>query len=202
MNIKEAINLINENDEGVAFYLGKIPAKNKKTNKAYLESLVKLAYLLSISGENCHSLVDVLYEVSFENDYDYWTWIEYVIALKGVVSKRKGDEDTHKQSIKLIMQAVNSGNELQIQVKNNVHKRFLKGEKLYSDKVAYYLEQGDIISENNARLLYIMDLFKLILFGDELLTPVEDVEELLISNVEKLRRFILSDGLFNLSPFK
>ena len=71
-----------QNNSYLTEYFEKIPLKNKKTKKSFLESAVFLSYILYlIQDKNYLIIVTELSEVEFFSDYDYWTWIEYAICL-------------------------------------------------------------------------------------------------------------------------
>lgn len=123
----------------------------KKTKKSYLENIVKITYKLYFKeNEKYKNLLNLLCDVDFENDYNYWTWIEYALLLKIYDNEIKGNDNSIY--IEKINYAINSGSELEVYVKKNVIERIkLNSFEYNSNKI----KDIDTSIENLMRLLKI-----------------------------------------------
>ncbi|WP_428980754.1 DUF6707 family protein [Erwinia billingiae] len=67
-----------------------------------MESLTKFAYIFYVFDElkNSELIIDKLSVIQFENDYDYWIWLEYAISLRAEIAKLNGDSVNFDDSIK------------------------------------------------------------------------------------------------------
>lgn len=145
MNLNSLIKKLNEDDN----YIKLLSQNERKTKKSYLENIVKMAYNLYFKdNEKYKNLLNLLCEVDFENNYNYWTWIEYALLLKIYDNEMKGN--INSIYIEKINHAINSGSELEVSVRKNVIERIkLSSFEDISNKIK------DISIENLMRLLKI-----------------------------------------------
>ncbi|UDN35179.1 DUF6707 family protein [Proteus sp. NMG38-2] len=145
MNLNSLIKKLNEDDN----YINLLSQNERKTKKSYLENIVKMAYNLYFKdNEKYKNLLNLLCEVDFENNYNYWTWIEYALLLKIYDNEMKGN--INSIYIEKINHAINSGSELEVSVRKNVIERIkLSSFEDISNKIK------DISIENLMRLLKI-----------------------------------------------
>ncbi|AYY79723.1 hypothetical protein I6L78_04375 [Proteus vulgaris] len=147
MNLNSLIKKLNEDDN----YVNLLSRSEKKTKKSYLENIVKITYKLYFKeNEKYKNLLNLLCDVDFENDYNYWTWIEYALLLKIYDNEIKGNDNSIY--IEKINYAINSGSELEVYVKKNVIERIkLNSFEYNSNKI----KDIDTSIENLMRLLKI-----------------------------------------------
>lgn len=147
MNLNSLIKKLNEDNN----YVKLLSQSEKKTKKSYLENIVKMTYKLYFKdNEKYKNLLNLLCDVDFENDYNYWTWIEYALLLKIYDNEIKGDENSIY--IEKINYAINSGSELEVHVRQNVIERIKSSSFEYNQNK---IEDIDISIENLMRLLKI-----------------------------------------------
>ncbi|MGD8164529.1 DUF6707 family protein [Pantoea sp. FN0307] len=156
MNLFYMLEKLREESKGIENCLKVIPTKNIKTEKAIVESLTKLAYFLFVNDENNDVILicDELSKIEFKNDYDYWTWVEYALALRAEISEQNGNKIKQVESVRLIEDALISGEGLPKKIRGNVHKRFMDGEGVA-------LNSNEEEEGLDARLIYLMRLIKL-----------------------------------------
>ncbi|MEB6858556.1 hypothetical protein NA898_15930 [Proteus cibi] len=147
MNLNSLITKLNEDDN----YVNLLSRSEKKTKKSYLENIVKMTYKLYFkNNEKYKKLLNLLCDVDFENDYNYWTWIEYALLLKIYDNEIKGNDNSIY--IEKINYAINSGSELEIHVKKNIIERINLSSFEYSSNK---IKDIDTLIENLIRLLKI-----------------------------------------------
>ncbi|WP_338522071.1 DUF6707 family protein [Pseudomonas batumici] len=204
LNLSDILDILSQGGSPVATYLEKIPSKFTKSSKLRLEAFSKLAYVLYITKEKelAKFIVSRLAEVPFENNYDYWEWVESALVLKGLLAKESNETSAYDSAQASILEALNSGNELQLKVKLSVHKRFLEGETLDDEKIRFYANKGDAIAECNERIILLMTLLKLKFFGTEVSYPVEKIEHEITTQSDLINSLISTVGLFKITPFK
>lgn len=147
MNLNSLTKKLNEDNN----YVKLLSQSEKKTKKSYLENIVKMTYKLYFKdNEKYKNLLSLLCDVDFENDYNYWTWIEYALLLKIYDNEIKGDDNSIY--IEKINYAINSGSELEVHVRQNVIERIKSSSFEYNQNK---IEDIDISIENLMRLLKI-----------------------------------------------
>lgn len=147
MNSNSLIKKLNEDNN----YVKLLSQSEKKTKKSYLENIVKMTYKLYFKdNEKYKNLLSLLCDVDFENDYNYWTWIEYALLLKIYDNEIKGDDNSIY--IEKINYAINSGSELEVHVRQNVIERIKSSSFEYNQNK---IEDINISIENLMRLLKI-----------------------------------------------
>lgn len=184
--------------------LDSIPPKNKKTDKAIIESLTKLAFILYVIEDmkNAVLVTDKLATISFGNDYDYWTWIEYAVSLRAELAEIDGQFNKINNSVEIIKNALNAGEGLHKKIRNNVHSRFMSGENVELDESVISGENKNITDVFDLRLVYLMKLVKIKILGGSNEYPVQRAVENIRSDVHEMK-LLLVDGFFkNVRPFK
>lgn len=180
-------------DDFICELLLKIPKRNKRTEKSIAESITKLAYICYLLGnESCaKKIVDLVGSVSFENDYDYWTWVEFSLSLKAYLCKSECSD-----SIKVINDAVNFGEGLPKKIKLNVHNRFMEGVGVVLD-----CDCNDVspIDEFDFRLIYFMKLVKLSVLGGKLSN--NDLNSEISFNIKRMKELLSTIRLTDIEPF-
>ncbi|WP_317984038.1 DUF6707 family protein [Affinibrenneria salicis] len=201
MNIQQHIQ---NTSAPLAECLQKIPARRQKNQILFTESLTRLAYGLYVFGNEalCAELIDRLTQVRFAGDYNYWSWIEYALALKASMAHAAGDTDQAAQAIDRITAPLDIGSELEITVKKRVFARMLAGEMLSEDGLRDTAEINDPAAEYNDRLLNLMEMVKIsaIKTNAEEHNPALEVE--ISRQIARCRQLINLIGLENTQPFK
>ncbi|EOC1280696.1 hypothetical protein ACI1BE_004040 [Cronobacter turicensis] len=200
MSLKNILSELSEESVAIKNAISLLPSKSIKTDKAIVETLTKLAcfFFIDEKEQEAMAVCDQLANIKFNNDYDYWTWVEYALCLRIELSSRLGDPEKKKISINIIKQALDSGEGLVKKIRNQVHERFMNGEEFGIDEV----ESKDSDAEFEARMIYLMKLLKAKAFGgSEFFNPhFVDAE---IKNILKILQAMLIDADKNqLVPFK
>ena len=200
MNGSEALDLFSNVDDTLAQHLNKLPAKQKRTAKGVLESSVKLAYVLFSSGDTqkTSQLVEPISQIPFANSYDYWTWIEAALVMKGKLALAKDNKEEYETALQTAVAALNSGTELQINVKANVHKRFMDGQTLDTG----FEEEDNITDEFEMRLIYIMALMKIDFFGGSENWTSAKIENELSISIARMNEIVATKDIYKLTPYK
>ncbi|EKY2085122.1 hypothetical protein RA255_004157 [Cronobacter sakazakii] len=200
MSLKNILSELSEESVAIKNAISLLSSKSIKTDKAIVETLTKLAYFFFIDEKEQEAMAvcDQLANIQFNNDYDYWTWVEYALCLRIELSSRLGDPEKKEISISVIKKALDSGEGLVKKIRNQVHERFMNGEEFGIDEV----ESKDSDAEFEARMIYLMKLFKAKAFGgSEFFNPnFVDAE---VRNTLKILQALLIDVDKNqLAPFK
>lgn len=190
-----------ENHPDFKPYVDKIIKKNKKTHSAYLESLTHLAYLLYLNGQEelSRKLLEIMIQVSFEGDYESWTFIDSSLVLLAYMERNTEDLLSNYKNI--LLNPLNQGDELTKKIKKRVHQRFLNGDTL-NQKLAKIEQSSSMQSELEYRLLYLTDLLRLYLFIAESPFDKTDVQAKIEENMEMLKKSIKKQGIHSFFPFK
>lgn len=200
MNAIEALALFPASEESLARHIEMLPAKQKKTAKALLESTVKLAYILYATGEKqtASIIVDSVAAIPFSNSYDYWTWIEGALVLQGKLAIERKDEQTYQAALACATTALKTGTDLQVTVKTNVHRRFLEGQNLDAD----FDQESNVVDEFDMRVVYLMGLLKIEFFGGSEAWPSSAVAEKAAVTISRINEVVAQVGLYKLPPYK
>lgn len=205
MLLKDIIDRIEKQAE-LQSYIEQIPAKYKKTQKAYLTALVKLSYLLYINQSEqkpqIKSLLDELSRIPFEENYDYWTWVEHALVLQARIAREKEQQAVYKQFMQLIEDALNTGEEAVVKIKHNVQDRFVKGETLSTQTIDAAIKKNDLLIECEQRILYVMKLFKIKELGAQLPYTDEKIDEESTQHMERINEIVKQIGIQKVEPFK
>ncbi|RVU91049.1 hypothetical protein EH230_09150 [Flavobacterium columnare] len=128
-------------------------------NPEFIELFTKLAYYLYLfSDENLKLLLGDFNTFEFIN-YNTWTWIEPLIMLK---NKYLVTEFNYKNEV---LEVLEKGNEIQVQVKKRTFLRLLAGETLYQNEIDLARKEKDLLSEQSYLLSSIMKLIVIIEMG-------------------------------------
>lgn len=200
MNPIEIAGLFSGADDVLAQHIEKLPARQKKTAKSFLESVVKLAYVLFATGDvkRAGQVANAVSKIPYSNSYDYWTWIEAALVLKGKFALEAGSTDVYKAARQSATAALESGTELQITVKANVQKRFMEGQTLDNG----FEQEEDVVDEFDMRIVYIMALMKIAFFGGSQKWPVGKIDDEVMASVERIKEITATKGLYKLPPYK
>lgn len=200
MNTTEALALFPASDESLSRHIDTLPAKHKKTAKAVLEATVKLAYVLYALDEKQQAsiIADSVAKIPFANSYDYWTWIEAALVLQGTLAVEQGEDESYQSALASATAALTSGTELQINVKANVHRRFLEGQTLN----AQFDQEDDVVYEFDMRIVYLMALLKIDFFGGSEAWPKSAIAEEVAITIARIKALVSDIGLYKLPPYK
>lgn len=205
MLLKDIIDRIEKQAE-LQSYIEQIPAKYKKTQKAYLTALVKLSYLLYIAQSEqkpqIKSLLDELSRIPFEENYDYWTWVEHALILQARIAREEGQQEVYDQAMHLIEEALHTGEEAVVKIKRNVQDRFVKGETLNTQTIDAAIQQKKPSIECDQRILYVMKLFKIKELGAQLPYTDEKIDEESTQHMERINEIVKQIGIQKVEPFK
>ncbi|EOC0436872.1 hypothetical protein ACI00D_004633, partial [Cronobacter dublinensis] len=123
MKLKSMLDNLSEKNEIIKNAISLLPSKSIKTDKAIVETLAKVAYYFYIDSKEQEAMIvcDQLANINFNNDYDYWTWIEYALCLRVELSSKFGDSEKQKDSVSLMKVALDSGAAILRKIKSQVH---------------------------------------------------------------------------------
>ncbi|WP_322923776.1 DUF6707 family protein [Paenibacillus campi] len=181
----------------------RLPVRDMRSEQGRLQALTELAWLLYAQGEDtvARQIVEPLSKVPFDENYNRWTWIEHAIVLSAFVAPEQQTEQARQQAITAIQQAVKTGKKDIVQVKKQVHKRFLNGDTLDTTAIQRDMEAGERTDEAARRLILLMRLRKLELLGGSKAYPAERAAQEAAVQIETIRKIAAEVGLFKLSPF-
>ncbi|WP_243757217.1 DUF6707 family protein [Cronobacter turicensis] len=163
MILKNILSELSDKNLEIKNAISLLPSKNINTDKSIVETLTKLAYYFFVGEKEQEAMVicDELANIKFNNDYDCWTWVEYALCLRIELSLRLINPEKKEMSITIIQEALDSGEGLVKKIRNQVHERFMNGEKFSIDEV----ESKNYNAEFEARMIYLMRLLKAKAFG-------------------------------------
>ena len=200
MSPTDVLALFSDADDILAGHIEKLPAKQKRTAKSFLESVVKLAYVLFATGDaqRASHIANAVSEIPFSNSYDYWTWVEAAQVMKGKLALDAGSNAVFEAARQSAAAALESGTELQVTVKANVHKRFMDGLTLDAD----FEEETDVVCEFDMRVVYIMALMKIAFFGGSEKWPLDKIDAEVTTSLERIKELVATKGMYKLPPYK
>lgn len=147
-------------------------------------------------------ITDKLSIIPFNNDYDYWAWIEFAVSLRAKISENTSDNERRKDSLRIVNKALDYGEGLQEKIKNNVHNRFMAGEGVELNSLIHAEGNTNFHEEFNCRLIFLMKLIKFDVLGASEKYPIEKVRENINNNVKIMQQLINDDFLDSVQPFK
>ncbi|EOE5495783.1 DUF6707 family protein [Cronobacter turicensis] len=111
MTLKNILSELSDKNVAIKNAISLLPSRSIKTDKAIVETLTKLAYYLFIAEKEHEAMVicDELANIKFNNDYDYWAWVEYVLCLRIELSLKLINPEKKEISITIIKEALDSG---------------------------------------------------------------------------------------------
>lgn len=204
MKYSVILNELSNENEKLKQAINNVQSKFVKTDKAILESLTRISFILYVENDlsNALLLTEKLSKISFNNDYDYWTWIEFAVALRAKISEIMSDDKRMNDSLRIISEALDYGEGLQKKIKNNVHNRFMAGEGVELDSLTTAKKNKNMHEEFNCRLIYLMKLIKLDVLGGSEEYSVEKARENIDNNVKRMLQLIQDNALDGVQPFK
>ena len=197
---------LSSENASLKFNIDHITYGNKKTDKAIVESLTKLAYILYVLDDmkNAMVVVDKLASITFENDYDYWTWIEYAISLRAELAQLEGDSRKFNDSITKINDVLDSGEGLHKRIRNNVHNRFMAGDGIELDESVLSGKNECVTDIFDFRLIYLMKLIKVKVLGGSIEYPFQLATKNIEFDVQEMKSLLVNvvDLVKEVRPFK
>ncbi|EOI5821441.1 DUF6707 family protein [Cronobacter malonaticus] len=200
ISLKNLLSELSEESVAIKNAISLLPSKSIKTDKAIVETLTKLAYFFFIDEKEQEAMAvcDQLANIKFNNDYDYWAWVEYALCLRIELSSRQGDPEKKEISISIIKKALDSGEGLVKKIRNQVHERFMNGEEFGIDEA----ESKDSDAEFEARMIYLMKLFKAKAFGGSGFFNPNFVDAEVKNTLKILQALLIDVDKNQLTPFK
>ena len=200
MKLSEIVEQLEKHPD-LHLYLDKILKKNKKTQASYLESLNHLAYLLYLNGQEeiAKELLDSIIQVSFEGNYNTWTFVDSSLVLLAYLEREA--ENKVFDYKKILLSPLEQGEESTQNIRRRVPQRFLNGDSL-EQKLAKIEQASSPESEMERRLLYLTDLLKIYLFITESTCEKTDIQAKIEENTEILKKYIKEHEIYSLFPFK
>ncbi|MFW0858495.1 DUF6707 family protein [Cronobacter dublinensis] len=200
MKLKSMLDNLSEKNEIIKNAISLLPSKSIKTDKAIVETLAKLAYYFYIDSKEQEAMVvcDQLANINFNNDYDYWTWIEYALCLRVELSSKFGDSEKEQNSVSLMKEAMDSGAAIVRKIKNQVHERFMNGEGVNVDE-AGNMEPD---TEFEYRMIYVMKLLKIKAFGGSEFFNSNFIDAEVTKNIQLMQSILKAKNNNQIAPFK
>jgi len=204
MKCSQILRDLSKENEDLKKIISKIHSRFTVSNKGVLEGLCKISYILYIirDFENSLLITERLSLIPFNNDYDYWIWIEFAISLRAEISNQIGYNEKGRDSLDIIKAALNSGEGIEKKIKINVHNRFMAGEGVVLDESITDGTRQDIYNEFNHRLIYLMKLIKLNVLGASAEYSREKTLSNIKSNVQRMLVLVQENALDGAQPFR
>lgn len=203
--IKILDELSSENSE-IKFNIQHISYKKKRNDKDVIESLTKIAYIFYVLDDirNAELVSNKLASIPFENDYDYWTWIEYAISLRAELAQLDGDSKKFNNSIAKINDALDTGEGLHKKIRNNVYNRFMTGDGIELDESVLSGKNENLIDIFDFRLIFLMKLIKVKVLGGSVEYPFQLAVENIDIDIKEMKTLLVDvDDIFKeIRPFK
>ncbi|WP_336282174.1 DUF6707 family protein [Cronobacter dublinensis] len=200
MKLKSMLDNLSEKNEIIKNAISLLPSKSIKTDKAIVETLAKLAYYFYIDSKEQEAMIvcDQLANINFNNDYDYWTWIEYALCLRVELSSKFGDSEKQKNSVSLMKVVLDSGAAIVRKIKSQVHERFMNGEGVNVDEAGNMEPDTDF----EYRMIYVMKLFKIKAFGGSEFFNSNFVDAEVTKNIKLMQSILRAKNNNQIVPFK
>lgn len=200
MKLKSMLDNLSQKNEIIKNAISLLPSKSIKTDKAIVETLAKLAYYFYIDSKEQEAMIvcDQLTNINFNNDYDYWTWIEYALCLRVELSSKVGDSEKEQNSVSLMKEALDSGAVIVRKIKSQVHERFMNGEGVNVDE-AGNMEPD---TEFEYRMIYGMKLLKIKAFGGSEFFNSNFIDAEVTKNIQLMRSILRAKNNNKIAPFK
>lgn len=200
MKLKSMLDNLSQKNEIIKNAISLLPSKSIKTDKAIVETLAKLAYYFYIDSKEQEAMIvcDQLANINFNNDYDYWTWIEYALCLRVELSSKVGDSEKEQNSVSLMKEALDSGAVIVRKIKSQVHERFMNGEGVNVDE-AGNMEPD---TEFEYRMIYGMKLLKIKAFGGSEFFNSNFIDAEVTKNIQLMRSILRAKNNNQIAPFK
>ncbi|MDO6410122.1 DUF6707 family protein [Pantoea phytobeneficialis] len=203
MKFDNIITELSEKTSSLKSKIESIPAKNLKTGKMVLESLSKLAFIQYVNDEfdDAEIISEKLSSIGFDNDYDYWTWIEFSISLRAQLALLKQDDEKYNDSVLKIKSVLDSGEGMLKKIRNNVHNRFMAGEGVELAESVASGENKDLAISFDLRLVYLMKLIKIKVLGGSPEYSINKVERDIEDNLSSMRGLLNKSSISKVKPF-
>lgn len=203
MKFDNIITELSEKTSSLKSKIESIPAKNLKTGKMVLESLSKLAFIQYVNDEfdDAEIISEKLSSIGFDNDYDYWTWIEFSISLRAQLALLKQDDEKYNDSVLKIKSVLDSGEGMLKKIRNNVHNRFMAGEGVELAESVASGENKDFAISFDLRLVYLMKLIKIKILGGSPEYSIDKVERDIEDNLSSMRGLLNKSSISKVKPF-
>lgn len=204
MKCSQILRDLSKENEDLKKIISNIHSRFTVSDKGVLEGLCKVSYILYIirDVENSLLITERLSLIPFNNDYDYWTWIEFAISLRAEIYNQIGYNEKGRASLEIIKAALNSGEGIERKIKINVHNRFMAGEGVVLDESIADGTRQDIYNEFNHRLIYLMKLIKLNVLGASAEYSREKTLANINSNVQRILVLVQENALDGAQPFR
>lgn len=196
MKFDNVLKELTEKNKTIEEALRRLPSRRIKSDKAIIENLTKLAYFFFSNNQESEAMVicNELAKIDFNNDYDYWTWIEYSLCLRAELSLKTNDNEKRKESIALIKDALMSGDGLAKKIKIQVHERFMNGEGINLDEIQNDNKTIPVAEEFETRMIYLMKLLKVKAFGGSKVLGLSKVDTQIQNNLSLIKNIINKVG--------
>jgi hypothetical protein len=156
------------------------------------ESLCEFAYWLYVDGSEADALhvCDCVVDREFDHNFDTWTWIEFLLALRARLSTTSGDHSARDLFCAQVTAAVESGDEAKVKLKRKVHARLLAGSQLRFDKVQDAIDAKDHHSELDWRMVLLKHQIKLEQLGGSEAEAMSEITTAIDSNISSIQALL------------
>lgn len=202
LTLKQAVAQVME-AQALTDYVKHLPARDMRSDKDKLQTLSELGWLLYAKGEHdaAFQIAKPLAQVAFDGNYNRWTWLEHANVLLALTAPEEEKEAARQHAIHAIEQAVRTGDKDIVEVKKDVHKRFLNGDTLDTDSIQRSMDEGDRAGEAARRLILLKNLCKIELLGGSKAYSAERAAQEAEAQIQAIREIEAELGLLKLSPF-
>jgi len=152
-------------------------------------------YKYFILGFDSSVLNKALKDIEKEDfvNYDTWTWIEPLLALKARINN-DNNEIVEKCKNKIIS-VLEIGNELQVTVKNRVFNRVLNGEEFLDTLIEKYRQENNDELELETIIKDIMKLVVIVEMGASKVFSIEMAESKLLDLKKRATELIQRENI-------
>jgi len=136
-----------------------------------LENLTHLCYWLYVYGQPeksalCCGIVD---QIPFTNNFDIWTWVESIIALKMRILREQGENDKVEEYRPKLL--------ISYEGEDKTLREILNGSLLYDENIKSNADDGDEKGANAWRFLQIVQLCIMRELGGSKKYPIEKLDK-------------------------
>ncbi len=162
--------------------------KNDLNDPETLKNLMMAAYSYYFIGDlnSMEQIFDLLHQMTFDGDYNKWTWIEGIILLKLFIDDFKNERLKDK-----ILDTLDYGNDQSlIKIKNKAFQRRLLGQLLNKNKI----EEAENNNDENLIIAsiipYLKELFFIKSFKELENSENDNLESEISENIIKVKEFL------------
>lgn len=165
-------------------------AKNFKPTVAdSLERTKNLAYQLYVLDKPglCLQVCQLLNDLTFDRNYNIWTWVELTLALEWKLQTQNGQVAQAQKCAATIRSTYELGDAIERAQKAKALEYQVNGGLLYDVQITKAEQADDFTSERSYRMIQLGALVYIQALGGSITLPVQELERQLTFQLSKLR---------------